>query len=192
MAIKIPEDMRSNQKQLMLLFALVALTAAILYVNFILIPQVSGVAGSLMKMSGAQARLNGAQADAARIQALRDSMASVSEKVELYEKMLPAEKEIPSLLENLSAMAKSSGVKIVGITPVSLQEESRVKKQVYKEIPIQISAKSGFHELGAFLSNLEGADRFMKVSDIQIKSNSSSPKKHDVELMVLTYVLAKG
>jgi Tfp pilus assembly protein PilO len=183
--------MKSNQKQLIVLFGLVALTLLIVYANFILIPQVSGLFGSVVRMGKAGADLKNATADVSRIDDMRGAMTSYREKVERYEKMLPAEQEIPSLLENLSSMAKSSGVKIVGITPVSSREESRAKKQVYKEIPIQISAKSGYHELGIFLAGLENADRFMKVSDIQIKSNSGSPKKHDVELMVLTYVLAR-
>ncbi|MCX5680091.1 MAG: type 4a pilus biogenesis protein PilO, partial [Candidatus Omnitrophica bacterium] len=58
-----------------------------------------------------------------------------------------------------------------------------------EEIPILINARSGYHELGKLLSNMENADRFMKVSDIQIKSNSQLPRKHEVEILVLTYVL---
>ena len=42
------------------------------------------------------------------------------------------------------------------------------------------------------MAKLEDADRFMKVADIDIKANKATPKKHDVELLVLTYVLAKA
>jgi Tfp pilus assembly protein PilO len=95
-------------------------------------------------------------------------------------------------LENLSEMAKDSNIKIVGIVPAISyfkDDKSANKSQIYREIPILITAKSGYHELGHFLNNLENADRFMKVADIDIKSNKTSPKKHDVELMVCTYIL---
>jgi hypothetical protein len=45
--------------------------------------------------------------------------------------------------------------------------------------------------LGNFLTDLENADRFMKLVDINIKANESAPKRHSVELMVATYILLK-
>jgi Tfp pilus assembly protein PilO len=89
-------------------------------------------------------------------------------------------------------MAKDSDIKIVGIVPVlsKLKDDKSVKKgQTYQEIPILITAKSGYHQIGHFLSSLESADRFMKVTDINIKANKLSPKNHDVELIICTYIL---
>ena len=37
--------------------------------------------------------------------------------------------------------------------------------------------------------NLESSDRFMKIADIEIRANKTAPKKHDIELLILTYVL---
>jgi hypothetical protein len=51
-----------------------------------------------------------------------------------------------------------------------------------------ISARAGYHELGKFMSTLENSGRFMKCADMRMKANTSNPKKHDVELLVLTYV----
>ena len=42
------------------------------------------------------------------------------------------------------------------------------------------------------LHYLENEDRFMKVVDIDIKENKAAPKRADVELLVLTYVLLGG
>jgi type IV pilus assembly protein PilO len=123
---------------------------------------------------------------------LENDLREHSEKVESYEKKLPAEQEIPALLENLSNMAKDSNIKIVGIVPAMsyFKDDKSVKKNpIYREIPILITAKSGYHELGNFLNRLENAGRFMKVVDIDIKANKTNPKKHDVELMVCTYIL---
>lgn len=188
---KLIDELKQNPKQMAMAAAAAAFIALVVYLNFILVPQVSGTFKSVVNMNKAQSELKAAQTDAARIPRLKESMASFEEKVNKYEKMLPAQQEIPSLLENLSGMAKDSNIKIVGIMPVSAKEEKAAKEQIYKEQPILISAKSGYHELGRFLSNLESSDRFIKVADIQIKSSANSPKKHDVELLVLTYILVK-
>ena len=109
--------------------------------------------------------------------------------MERYEKTLPAEQEIPSLLETLSRMAKSSNIKISALTPVSGSGKGGETTHTYREIPILISAKSGYHELGQFLSAMENSDRFMKVVDIDIRANNTTPRKHDVELLICTYIL---
>jgi Tfp pilus assembly protein PilO len=59
-------------------------------------------------------------------------------------------------------------------------------------MPIAVNARAGFHELGKFFSAIENSGRFMKVADISIKSNKASPKKHDVELVVVTYTLPEA
>lgn len=103
---------------------------------------------------------------------------------------LMQEGEMPNLLESLSAMANSSGVKIVGITPAAMAESaSSATEGVFKEAQIAIVAKSGYHELGVFVNKIENADRFMRISDIGIISNKASPKKHDVKLLISAYIL---
>ena len=187
--IKFPERLLTKSKKQMTLIALVALFAVTVYFNFVLKPHVTSCVRAVIKVNKLHSDLKSAQADIRNIGKYKNSLDAHKEKVERYEKMLPAEQEIPNLLENLSAMAKSSSVKIVGITPAVTKQAQ--KDQIYQEIPILISAKSGYHELGKFLDNLENSDRFMKVADIAIKSNYTTPRKHDVELLILTYILKR-
>ncbi|MDD5422257.1 MAG: type 4a pilus biogenesis protein PilO [Candidatus Omnitrophota bacterium] len=190
--IKLPFTFDKNQKQTMILIVLVSVIAFIFYLNFLLVPQLVGVFGSFVKMNEARFELAKAKEDIARIDKLKNDLAAIQEKMDLYEKMLPAEQPISGLLENLNAVAKSSNVKITAITPNIVKEDKARKDTPFQEIPIHISAKSGYHELGNFLARLEGGERFMKIVDIAVKSNSSNPKKHDIELVVMTYKMKKG
>ncbi len=126
---------------------------------------------------------------------LKKRLKDMEGRVDVYEKKLPVEQEIPLLLEDLSRMAKDSYVKILGITPVSInirgKRKETKKSKVYREIPIMIRAKSGYHELATFINKLEEADRFMELSDLKIKSNKADFRRHDIELTVSTYVLLK-
>lgn len=185
-------DFSKSQKQIMMLIVVSSLIALIAYFNFLLKPQMRKVFSTVSMLNKSQNDLRSAQADIANIDKYKNDISMFEEKVDRYEKMLPAEQEIPSLLESLSTIAKNSNIKIVGITPTALREGSGARDRVYQEIPILISAKSGYNELGRFLSSLENSDRFMKVADIEIRSNRVMPKKHDVELLVLTYVLPKN
>lgn len=185
-------DLKDKKTQILVLYVLLSLLACVVYVSFILSPQVGRVFSAIGQASKIGADLKDAQSNIYDIPKLKTDIAAYEEKVDRYEKMLPTEQEMPSLLENLSAMAKDANVKIVGIMPVTTKEDKAKKASVYQEKPILINAKSGYHELGKFLSSMESADRFMKVSDMQVKHNQQSPKKHDVELIVVTYTLMKG
>ena len=194
--IKIPLDFRSidirnPQTQRMLIVGLVSIIAFALYLYFIFIPQVTRVVSLFGKVARVKAELKSAKSTSAETEGLKKKLSEYSEKVELYEKRLPVEREIPSLLENLSNMAKGSNIKITSIMPQLTQTENVSQRQsnLYQEIPIRITARSGYHELGKFISNLENSDRFMKVTNIGIKSNKASPKQHDIELTVCTYIL---
>ena len=182
-------DLKDKKTQIMILGGLLSILVVVIYISFMLMPQIERVFEAVGQVSKVGADLKEAQYNIANIPKFKSSLVTYEEKVDRYEKMLPAQQEIPSLLESLSDMAKKSNVKIIGIMPVVGKEDRAKKGQIYKEIPILINAKSGYHELGKFLSNMENADRFMKVSGIQIKFNSQSPKKHDTEIMVLTYIL---
>ena len=185
-------DFKNKRTQTLLLVALVSFIAAAAYLYFVFVPQVVRVftlSGDVAKM---KSELRSARLVIADTDKLKNDFKEHSEKVESYEKKLPVEQEIPALLESLSNMAKNSDIKIVSIVPAMSYfkvDKSAKKSLIYREIPILITAKSGYHELGHFLNNLENADRFMKVVDISIKANKTSPKKHDMELMICTYIL---
>ena len=178
-----------NPRQMILIAAVIGLGAFYLYINFLLRPQIRDVVTVYSKAKRSSGDVATSERERSQIESLKKQVAQYHGKIESYERMLPAEQEIPKLLENLSDMAKGSGVKIVGITPLPSKDEARSPDQIYQEIPILISARSGYHEVGKFLSRLENAGRFMKVADLSIKENKTTPKRHDVELLVLTYVL---
>lgn len=189
--MKLPFDIKNNPRQIIFLVAGVAIVAAYFYVKLLLLPQIAGATKSFNQANALRLEVKAAENDIAKTAKLKKEIAAYQSKIESYESMLPVEQEVPKLLESLSAMAKSSNVKIVGITPLALKQEESPEK-IYQEIPILISARSGYHELGRFLADLESSDRFMKVADIDIKSNRSTVKRHDVELLVLTYVLLEN
>ena len=123
---------------------------------------------------------------------LKKRYENMEKEISTYENKLPAEREIPLLLEEVSGMAKDSYVKISAINPVTTsQPQEKDASKVYQRIPILINAKSGYHELGAFINRLEKAKRFMEVSDINIQTEMPNFRRHDVELVVSTYVLFK-
>ena len=187
-------DLQDRNTQITLVMVLICAAAVIAYLYFVFIPKVMAdikITGRIDRMKN---DIKSAKSWVSEKDVSTRRLAEYAQKIERYEKNLPVQQEIPSLLENLSSMARSANITIVSITPApaSLKDDKEAKGHVYQEMPIQMTAICGYHELGRFLSNLENADRFMKVVDIGIKTDKSSPKKHDVQLMIYTYILSPG
>lgn len=184
-------SLKRNPKQMLIAIFIAAVFAVLLYFNFLLKPQIINLSDTRSKLRKVSADLKSAKSDIAKIDSMKSAIETYNKKLDKYERTLPTEEGIPDLLESLSRMAESTNMRIAGIVPVE-QKEVGAKNRAYKEIPIMITAKAGYHGLGRFLSSLESSDRFMKVVDMEIKSDPSSPKRHDVELLVVTYVLLGG
>ena len=107
-----------------------------------------------------------------------------------YSEGLPHEKDIPVFLEDLSSMAKASRIKILGITPSELRtvETGGKSNMYYKEMLIVITAKSGYHQLGQFISNLEHGKRFITIEGLQVQYDRMFPRMHTVKIELKTYV----
>lgn len=85
-------------------------------------------------------------------------------------------------------MANDTDVKIVAIKP-QRSEKAEQASDVYTELPIDIEATSGYHQLGYFINRLENADRFMKIKNLRIEASDDDVLKHDISLVVSAFVL---
>jgi Tfp pilus assembly protein PilO len=193
--IKIPfiDELKRDPKKLAIAMISVSVLVIGAFVFFVLIPQVGRFGSAMSKHKSIKTDLENARDEISRIGAYKADIAKFSEKVDMYEKKLPLEQEMPSLLENMNEMAKHSRLDIIAITPVSTPgaRSDNGSKAAYQEFLIKFSIRCGYHELGRVLSAMEVADRFMKIVDIDIKANNDTPKKHSVELLVATYILLK-
>ena len=105
------------------------------------------------------------------------------------EKRFIAANEMPAFLENISQLAKNSGVKVVSIQPLENQVKKEKKDPLnpYAGAPIKMTASAGTHEFGKFLASLETNPTFIRVKDIKISPNTSDDRKHGLDLVIEVY-----
>ena len=89
--------------------------------------------------------------------------------------LLPKEKEIPSLLTNISALGRGSGLDFLTFKP-----GADVPKDFYSEIPVDIKVRGPYHNMGTFLDQVSKLDRIVTVSNI----NMAGPKKEGSEMLL--------
>ena len=177
------------------LMAVVVIACCILFVIYYLLflsPVILKFLELHRDVSRTQSKLDSAMLSINRTPQIKKEISELDEKGLLYANKLPKEEEFPLVLENLSDMAKTTGVKITKIMPYKDYlpvSDSGSISAVYKQREISITAQCGYHQLGEFIAELEGAERFMETSDIRINSNAANPKRHNIELVVKTFIL---
>lgn len=181
-----------SKKKSMFFYALGLGLVFVLYVYFFLKPSVSTLADLVPKLRERKVAIKAVVDALPHKDKLYEKRRAQQKKLAKYEEKLSRERELPVLLENLSKMARSSNVKILGIKPLVAGEAKQGKTPsgkdaIYQEVPIQVSAESGYHELGLFLGKLESDKRYMKVSDMKIQANRSNAKRHKVQFVVCAY-----
>ncbi|MBL7155948.1 MAG: type 4a pilus biogenesis protein PilO [Candidatus Omnitrophica bacterium] len=184
-----------SKKKILLIYILILVLIFGLYFYFFLNPSLAKLAQIIPEAHVLRAEIRLVKSDLNFEDKLKERLRVLGQTMEKYENKLSREKEIPMLLENLSKIAKSSKVKILSITPIDKalkgQQGAGAKKDIYQEVPIIITAQSGYHELGIFINKLETDERYMQVSDIEIRSGKANPKRHDMEFIVNAYTFKK-
>jgi Tfp pilus assembly protein PilO len=188
-----------REQRVVLLLVLLAVPILWLYAGFLGgLWRRLGDAGGQLKAT--REELRGLEAVVANETALKEQEQQVQQTVVSLRALLPGENELPAAIERLSDLATQTQVKIQTIyphRPVSEQTGSGEKGRasaaaVYKEIPIQIDAICGFHQLGTFLSMVESDTRPMRVANLRISGNPKDPKRHMIKLLLRSYFATKG
>jgi type IV pilus assembly protein PilO len=83
--------------------------------------------------------------------------------------LLPADRQLASLLRRITLAGQETGVEFVRFRPSSPKTET-----YYTEMPVQIAVHGGYHQVGSFLAELANLRRIVTVSDLRLKTNTES------------------
>jgi len=104
-----------------------------------------------------------------------------------FQKLFPREEEIPALLGELSTIAGKLGVDIVSVTPAKTIPGA--VPDLFHEVPIEMSGRGGYHQIGQFVNKLEMLDKFIKIQNIEISAEKAAPRRHLFKVLLSTYIL---
>lgn len=91
--------------------------------------------------------------------------------------LLPGQKEIPSLLTNISGQGINSGLEFLSFKP-----QNEAPKEFYAEIPVDIAIRGPYHNVGLFLDKISKLPRIVTVNNL----NMGSPTRVDKAMMLNT------
>ena len=105
---------------------------------------------------------------------------------------LPTEDELPGVIETISELADQNGVKLQSILPQrTMPAPPKVAASptpaLYKDIPLQLEALGGYHQLGSFVASLESAAQPIRVRSFRLSANPREARRHNLRMTVAGY-----
>jgi len=146
-----------------------ALIIALVIIFLFLIPKQKEIKSLEQKISAQENEIAKDQAKAAKLPELTLESEKLRMRLNELKLQLPEEKEVSTLLKQVSELCIGSGLKIALWKPE--QKKTHASGIVY-EIPVKVDLSGSYHSLGYFFSSLTKLNRIVNISDIKI----SDPK----------------
>ncbi len=96
------------------------------------------------------------------------------------------QERLPALLDQLSTLAKASGVAVEVARPAPPKALKKPADDLV--IPIEILGRAGYHDIGRFLERLEAARPLYRVETLRLEADRRDPTHHHVAMVVDVYL----
>ncbi len=156
--------------------------AAVAYF-FVLSPKTLERDGLVQQNEALRAEVIKARADEANLRDFRIQVAALRKRLDAAKDRMPSEKEIPRLYRTLTDLANQSGMSVALFQPKPIVEASG-----YAEVPISVTAETGFHQLGTFLDRVGKLGRLVSLNDFRLSGISQPTGSVRAELNMATYM----
>lgn len=77
---------------------------------------------------------------------------------------LPERKEIPELLRQVSRLGRDSGLEVI-----LFRQQPEQIRELYAEVPVQMSVRGGYHAIALFFDQVRRLDRIVNVADVRLQ-----------------------
>ncbi|UCH84051.1 MAG: type 4a pilus biogenesis protein PilO [Candidatus Latescibacterota bacterium] len=108
------------------------------------------------------------------------------------QQLLPEEQEMPELLRKVTTAGNRAGVEFILFQPTA-----PIAQELFKEHPVKVRIRGGYHQVGIFLSRLANMERIVNVSELKlddIKQDKDKKTRGTVvaDFMLTAYTLLEG
>lgn len=133
------------------------------------------------------------------LEASRTKLAESSQRLQHLEAGVPQVAYIPTMLKELEATGRESGIAVTGVKPVQKKKPSKkdakstgpAKKQAYDSIDIEVEGRGSFQSVMKFLAALESFPKIVSVRAVSVMPKADrSSSNGGVSLMMTVNIRA--
>ncbi len=115
---------------------------------------------------------------------------NMSKKLRQAEKFLPDEKDIPSLLRQITQAGIKTGVRFTAFKPGALTASPNAK--LSSVLTVDVSVTGSYSQLGDFMANLGSLNRIVVPAKLKVLPNNDKIKTVKADFVVKAFVFNKA
>jgi len=189
---KILAKLKLNDKKTILIIVSSLIIIIYLDLTFLINKQLGSIKNLGPKIGKLKKDLDTLEKDLFRIQDIQNKQAQTKQKIISKVKKIITNEEKTACLQDISDLANKNKVKIIQIKFSSESESQKEVKVSSMEnltpLLITLDLSCDYHQMGAFINDLENAQIFIAVQNMKITSQTEDFLKQEVILALKTYV----
>jgi type IV pilus assembly protein PilO len=138
------------------------------FVMFSVKPQFEEISKTEKKIKETENKLNDAKKKASELEGWKEKWSKKQEEFEIVMNALPDKQEIPSLLGEISAAGRNTGLTFNRFAP-----QGEIARDFYAEIPVAISISGTYDRLTLFFKKVADMSRVVNIKNINMAMGSS-------------------
>ena len=176
------ERLQLDKNKIILILA-VAAVIVVLDVAFIIGAQFKAIKNISLKVAQLNKDANTLNGD---LIAMKQGQAKpkITHKV----KKIISESDLPSLVQDIDTLAKNNSIKIIQIKPGWGAGDKSGPVGDFSQVSILLDLNCAYQHLGSFVNDLENAEKFMAVQEMEISPLGNDYLQQKVKLVLKTYV----
>ena len=154
-----------DKKIIIAIFAVIMILPIVAFYFLHFDPKTKEIKGLEKQQAELKKEISGAKARAAK---LDEHLAEMEETQRLFQEasiLLPQKKDIPGLLTNISALGTNSGLNMASFRPGGERP-----LEFYAEIPVSLSVRGPYHNIGTFLYEVSKLSRIVSATSVNLGS----------------------
>jgi len=173
MALQINIDtvLKLPQKQKIAILVAIVLMIVGLYIYLSALPNLAILHDKREELAKKQKELLELKKVVADLPRFERELTQIQEQFKEALTLLPNTREIPSLLTNISNLARDCGLEIMLFQP-----KPEVLENFYAQIPVEMKIIGKYHELGSFFDRVSKLPRIVNILDIAIEKKTNQAK----------------
>ncbi len=145
-------------------FVLLLLAMPVAAYFFVFQPRANQIAEARTEIASKQTKLKELEAATKSIEDLGDEIDELRQAIELFEKKLPAQRDVEVVLRDVWRLAAENN-----LTPKSVRTDKIVASSQYAELPIKMTIIGDFSGFYTFLQELEKLPRITRTPKMKLK-----------------------
>ena len=181
--------LKSEEKKLLIIcvaISLIALVATIVTPGFGIFSRVKEMKEVVTQLHEKEDQLKEAKRRQTALPQLEKAIEEAKREIAEVERRLPGDKMAPELFKELNDLAEIAKQEYKSMVNKPVED-----KGTYIEIPLEITLKADYHNLGRYINMIERSKRFAKVDQLEIAYDFEDPSTQSVKLTVSTFMFVK-